>query len=135
MTQYGEAMRSYAALGLVLLAVPALAFAAKEGDYKGKVVGDRSADVTFRVKGKFVKAFAIDSVSASCGALTSVTVFVPEARIRDNNFRRRYTPVKGIDQKIRLRGSFDGKKASGTIRGGPTCVFKEEWAARRRSAD
>jgi len=128
-------MRRYAALGLVLLAVPTLAFAAKKGDYKGKVVGDRDADVTFRVEGKYVKAFAIDSVSASCGQLTTVTVFVPKARIRHNKFRRRYTPVQGIDQKIRLRGSFDGKKASGTIKGGPTCVYDEEWTARRRPAD
>jgi hypothetical protein len=125
-------MRRFILISLIALAVPALALAAQEGRYEGKVVGDPEGDVTFKVEGKYVRKFKIDSVTATCYPLTAVTVFVPRARIRDNKFRRNYKPVPDDDHVIKLRGRFDGQKASGTVEGGPNCVYQEEWRAKRQ---
>lgn len=114
------------------LLVPALALAAPEGRYKGKVVGDPSGDVTFKVVGKRLKNFKIDSVTATCYPLTAVTVYVPWARIRGNTFSRTYRPDPDSEHRIKLRGSFDGAKARGTVEGGPNCVYREKWTARKR---
>jgi hypothetical protein len=123
-------MRRLILISLIALAIPALAFAAQEGKYKGKVVGDPEGDVTFKVEGNKVKRFKIDSVTATCYPLTAVTVFVPKARIRDNKFRRNYRPDPDGEHVIKLRGKFDGQKASGTVKGGPNCVYEEEWKAK-----
>jgi hypothetical protein len=125
-------MRRLIVISLIALAIPALALAAKEGKYKGHVVGDKDGDVTFKVEGKYVKKFKIDSVTATCYPLTAVTVFVPKARIRDNKFSRNYKPLADDEHVIKLRGKFDGKKASGTVKGGPNCVYQEEWKATLR---
>ena len=125
-------MRRITLTALIALAVPALALAAREGRYEGKVVGDPEGDVTFKVVDRKVKNFKIDSVTATCYPLTAVTVFVPKARIRDNKFRRNYRPDPDSEHVIRLRGKFDGKKASGTVKGGPNCVYEEEWTAKRQ---
>jgi hypothetical protein len=123
-------MRRLTLISLIALAVPALALAAQEGKYRGHVVGDPDGDVTFKVVGRKVKNFKIDSVTATCYPLTAVTVFVPKARIRDNKFRRNYKPLEDDEHVIKLRGKFDGKKASGTVKGGPNCVYQEEWKAK-----
>jgi hypothetical protein len=125
-------MRRFILISLIALAIPALALAAQEGKYKGKVVGDPEGDVTFKVEGKYVKKFKIDSVTATCYPLTAVTVYVPKARIRDNKFRRNYKPVPDDDHVIKLRGRFIGERAKGTVEGGPNCVYQEEWKARLR---
>ena len=125
-------MRRVILISLIALAIPALALAAQEGKYKGKVVGDPEGDVTFKVEGKYVRKFKIDSVTATCYPLTAVTVFVPKARIRDNAFRRNYRPDPDGEHVIKLRGRFDGQKASGTVKGGPNCVYEEEWRAKRQ---
>ncbi len=36
------------------------------------------------------------------------------------------------EHRIKLRGSFDGSKARGIVEGGPNCVYKEKWTARKR---
>ena len=129
---YRDPMRRLILIALVALAVPALALAAKEGKYKGKVVGDPSGDVTFKVVGNKVKKFKIDSVTATCYPLTAVTVYVPSAKIKDNKFSRNYKPLPDDDHVIKLRGKFDGQKATGTVKGGPNCVYEEKWKASRR---
>ena len=125
-------MRRLILISLIALAIPALALAAQEGKYKGHVVGDKEGDVTFKVEGKYVKKFKIDSVTATCYPLTAVTVFVPKARIKDNKFSRNYKPLPDDEHVIKLRGKFDGKKATGTVKGGPNCVYQEEWKATLR---
>lgn len=112
--------------------LPALALAAPEGKYSGKVKGDSTPkNVTFKVVGNKVKKFEIDSVTATCYPLTAVTVFVPEAKIKNNKFSRNYKPLPDDDHVVKLRGSFDGGKASGTVEGGPNCVYKAKWTARK----
>jgi hypothetical protein len=123
-------MRQAILISLLALAIPALALAAQEGKYKGKVVGDPEGDVTFKVEGNKVKKFKIDSVTATCYPLTAVTVFVPSAKIKDNKFRRNYRPDPDSEHVIKLRGKFDGQKANGTVKGGPNCVYQEEWRAK-----
>jgi hypothetical protein len=125
-------MRRLTLAAAVALFVPALALAAPEGRYKGKVVGDSSGDVTFKVVGNKLKNFKIDSVTATCYPLTAVTVFVPSVRIRGNSFSTTYRPEPSSEHRIKLRGSFDGAKARGTVEGGPNCVYKEKWTARKR---
>ena len=128
--RYGAWMRRFILISLIALAMPALALAAQEGKYKGKVVGDPDGDVTFKVVDNKVKNFKIDSVTATCYPLTAVTVFVPKARIKDNKFSRNYRPDPDSEHVIKLRGKFDGQKASGTVKGGPNCVYEEEWRAK-----
>lgn len=125
-------MRKGATIAAIALAVPAIALAAPEGRYKGKVAGDPDGDVTFKVVGNKVKNFKIDSVTATCYPLTAVTVFVPSARIRDNRFSRTYRPDPDSEHRIKLRGRFEGGRATGTVEGGPTCVYEEKWRARKR---
>ena len=125
-------MRRLILISLIALTIPALALAAQEGKYEGHVVGDKDGDVTFKVVGNKVKKFKIDSVTATCYPLTAVTVFVPSAKIRDNKFRRNYKPLPDDEHVIKLRGKFDGKKATGTVKGGPNCVYEEEWKATLR---
>ena len=125
-------MRRVTVIALIALVIPALALAAQEGKYKGKVVGDPDGDVTFKVVGSKVKNFKIDSVTATCYPLTAVTVFVPSARIRDNKFSRNYRPDPDSEHVIRLRGKFEGNRATGTVKGGPSCVYQEEWRAKRQ---
>jgi hypothetical protein len=125
-------MHRLAPIALIALVIPAIALAAPEGRYKGKVVGDRDGDVTFKVVGNKVKKFKIDSVTATCYPLTAVTVYVPEARIRGNKFSRTYKPLADSEHRIKLKGSFDGAKARGTVEGGPNCVYRERWTARKR---
>ena len=124
-------MRRATVIVLIALALPALAFAAPAGKYRGKVVGD-SGKVTFRVVGNKLKKFTIDGVGATCpGGFTLVTVYVPEAKIKaDGTFYRRYKPVADADQKITLKGRFNGSRAKGTVKGGPLCVYKESWTAK-----
>jgi len=130
---YLETMRRLSlAVLIALLAPAALALSAPEGRYKGKVVGDPDGDVTFKVVGKKVKKFKIDSVTATCYPLTAVTVFVPEAKIKNNRFSRNYKPLPDDEHVVKLRGRFNGSKASGTVEGGPNCVYKEKWTAKRR---
>lgn len=125
-------MRRLAPIALVAFAATAaLALAAPEGRYKGHVVGDKSGDVTFKVVGNKVKKFKIDSVTATCYPLTAVTVYVPEAKIKGNKFSRNYKPLADSEHVIKLRGKFDGSKASGTVEGGPNCVYKEKWTAKK----
>ena len=116
---------------LIALVVPAIALAAPAGRYKGKVVGD-SGKVTFKVVGNKLKKFTIDGVGATCpGGFQLVTVYVPEAKIKsDGTFYKRYKPVKDVDQKVTLKGRFNGSKAKGTVKGGPLCVYKESWTAK-----
>ena len=126
-------MRRLTATAVVALAVPAIALAAPEGKYKGKVVGDKSGDVTFKVVGKKLKKFKIDSVTASCYPLTAVTVFVPSAKIKkDGTFSKTYRPVPDSEHRIKLKGRFDGSKVKGSVKGGPNCVYSEKWTARKR---
>ena len=126
-------MRRLALLVLLsTLAAASLALAAPAGPYKGKVVGDDSGDVTFKVVGNKVKKFKIDSVTATCYPLTAVTVYVPEAKIRNGAFSRTYRPEPTNEHRIKLKGRFDGAKARGSVEGGPNCVYKAKWTARMR---
>lgn len=125
-------MRRFTPIAVIALAVPAIALAAPAGKYKGKVVGDPSGDVTFKVVGSYLKKFKIDSVTATCYPLTAVTVYVPSAKIKGNSFSRNYKPVADSEQRIKLKGRFNGSKASGTVEGGPNCQYKEKWTARKR---
>ena len=125
-------MRRFALLVLIVLAVPAVALAVPQGRYKGKVVGDPSGDVTFKVVGSKLKNFKIDSVTATCYPLTAVTVFVPSVRIKGNSFATTYRPEPSSEHRIKLRGRFDGSRVRGTVEGGPNCVYREKWTARKR---
>jgi hypothetical protein len=118
---------------LLVLALPALALAAKEGKYKGKVVDD-SGKVTFKVDGNKVKKFAIDGVYANCyGGGMLVSVYVPSAKIKgDNTFRKRYVPDPDSDFHVILKGRFDGQKASGKVTGEGVCGYEEKWKANLR---
>lgn len=126
-------MRRLTALSAIALVVPALALAAPEGKYSGKIKGDSTKDnVTFKVVGNKVKKFEVKSVTATCYPLTAVTVFVPEAKIRkDGSFSKNYKPLPDDDHVVKLRGKFTGGKASGTIKGGPNCVYDAKWSARK----
>jgi hypothetical protein len=127
------AMRKLTGALVLALVIPALALAAPAGRYKGRVTGD-SGKVTFKVVGNKLKKFTIDGVGATCpSGFMLVTVYVPEAKIkRDGTFFRRYRPVQDVDQTITLKGRFSGGKASGTVKAGPLCVYKEKWTARKR---
>ena len=119
------------------LALPVVATAAAPtaGKYRGKVVGD-SGKVSFSVssnKRKLLK-FKIDGVGATCPAgFQLITVYVPSARITAaGRFSAKYKPIKGVDQTIELSGRFVTKtRATGTVKAGPLCVYKEKWTARR----
>ena len=125
-------MRRYISLSLIALAIPALALAAPAGKYSGKIKGDSTPkNVTFKVVGNKVKKFEVKSVTATCYPLTAVTVYVPEAKIRNNRFSRNYKPLPDDDHVVKLRGQFNGSKASGTVEGGPNCVYKAKWSASR----
>ncbi|MDP8911616.1 MAG: hypothetical protein M3M94_06085 [Actinomycetota bacterium] len=127
-----------AVLIALALALPAMAVAAvpSAGKYRGKVVAD-SGKVSFSVsrdKRKLLK-FTIDGVGATCPAgFQLVTVYVPSARIsRTGRFSAKYKPLKGVDQTVELSGRFVTKtRATGTVKAGPLCVYKERWTARRR---
>ena len=126
-------MRRFALIALIATILPAIALAAPAGKYKGKVVGDPSGDVTFKVVGNKMKNFKIDSVTATCYPLTAVTVFVPSVKIKaDNTFSKTYRPEPSSEHRIKLRGRFEGERASGRVSGGPNCVYKEKWKARKR---
>jgi hypothetical protein len=125
-------MRRVAALVLIALAVPALALAAPEGKYRGKVVGD-SGKVSFTVGGGKVKKFTIDGVYANCyGGGMLMTVYVPAARIRNNRFSRTYRPEPDSEFQVTLKGRFSGSKAAGTVKGEGLCGYEEKWTARKR---
>ena len=113
------------ALAISLVAIPAVALAAPAGTYRG-------GGVSFEVSGGKVREFRT-TVTAICpSGSTRIKVRAPAARIRDNRFRRRYKPIRTIDQKVTVKGRFRGRRASGTVRGGPICVFSEGWRARKR---
>ena len=119
------------------LALPVVATAAapSAGKYRGKVVGD-SGKVSFSVssnKRKLLK-FKIDGVGGTCPAgFQLITVYVPSARITAaGRFSAKYKPIKGVEQTVELSGRFVTKtRATGTLKAGPLCVYKEKWAARR----
>ena len=125
-------MRRLTATAALALAVPALALAAPEGKYRGKVVGD-SGKVSFRVDGNKVKRFTIDGVYANCyGGNMLMSVYVPSARIRNNRFSKTYRPEPDSEFHVVLKGRFDGSKASGTVKGEGLCGYEEKWTARKR---
>jgi len=124
-------VRRFIAMALVALIVPALALAAPAGKYKGKVKGD-SGKVSFKVKGSKVKNFEIDGVYANCyGGNMLMSVYVPSAKIKNNKFRRRYVPDQSSDFHVILKGSFNGSKASGSVKGEGVCGYEEKWTAKR----
>ncbi len=121
---------------VLVLPVVATAAAPSAGKYRGKVVDD-SGKVSFSVaanKRKLLK-FKIDGVGATCpSGFMLITVSVPSARVTAaGRFSAKYKPVANIDQTIRLAGRFVTKtRAVGTVRGGPLCVYREKWTARKR---
>ena len=125
-------------LAATVLAVPVVAAAAtpSAGKYRGKVVGD-SGKVSFSVaasKRKLLK-FTINGVGATCpGGFVLITVYVPSARITAaGRFSAKYKPVAGTDQTVELAGRFVTKtRATGTVKAGPLCVYKEKWTATKR---
>ena len=125
-------MRRVAAFTAIALAIPALALAAPEGRYRGKVVDD-SGKVSFRVDGNKVKRFTIDGVYANCyGGNMLMSVYVPSARIRNNRFSKAYRPDPDSEFRVILRGRFKGSRASGTVKGEGVCGYEEKWTARKR---
>jgi hypothetical protein len=118
------------AVGIAIL-LPALALAAPEGKYKGKVVND-SGKVSFKVDGNNVKKFEIDGVYADCyGGGMLMSVYVPKAAIKNNRFSKTYVPEPGYDFHVILKGRFDGSKASGTVEGEGLCGYEEKWTAKK----
>ena len=125
-------MRRPIAAALIALAIPAIALAAPEGRYRGKVVGD-SGKVSFRVDGNRVKKFTIDGVYANCyGGGMLMSVYVPSARIRNNRFSKTYRPDPDAEFHVILKGRFSGSRASGTVKGEGLCGYEEKWTARKR---
>ena len=125
-------MRRLALGALVVLVLPALALAAPEGKYRGKVTDD-SGKVSFRVDGNKVKKFTIDGVYANCyGGGMLMSVYVPAAKIRGNRFSKTYRPEPDSEFHVILKGRFDGGKASGTVKGEGLCGYEEKWTARKR---
>ena len=127
-----------AVLAASALALPAMAGAAapSAGKYRGKVVRD-SGKVSFSVSrtGRTLLKFTIDGVGATCsGGFQLVTVDVPKARITAaGRFSAKYKPVKGADQTVALSGRFATRtRATGIVKGGPLCVYREKWTARKR---
>jgi hypothetical protein len=128
---YRGRMRRLAVIVAIAAVVPALALAAPAGRYAGRTEG--GGKVTFKVSGGKVRGFRVASVVAICpSGLTQIQAYVPAARIRNGRFYRRYTPIRSVDQNVTLRGRFRGGKASGTVKGGPTCVYSQSWRARKR---
>jgi len=119
---------------LAALAVPALALAAPAGKYKGQATAQdgkfRYGKVTFTVKGSSIRNLTIRGVTTSgCGGFKDVVV--PSLKIRGSSFSGTYKPVKGVDDKITVKGSFKGSKASGTFKEGPACVNRGRFTAKR----
>lgn len=124
-------MRRLAGIFLIVVLLPTLAFAASEGKYTGKVVGD-SGKVTFKVEGSKVRKFTIDGVYANCyGGNMLMTVFVPSAKIENNRFSKRYVPDPESDFQVTVKGRFDGSKATGTVLGEGVCGYEESWTAKK----
>jgi hypothetical protein len=126
-------MRRLAALVLIAVSVPAaLALAAPEGKYSGKVKDD-GGKVKFKVDGNKVKKFEIDGVYANCyGGGMLISVHVPSAKIKDNKFRKRYVPDPEVEFHVILKGSFNGSKASGSVKGEGVCGYEEKWSAKKK---
>lgn len=126
-------MRRLAALALIAFSVPAaLALAAPEGKYAGKVKDD-SGKVKFKVVGNKVKKFEIDGVYANCyGGGMLISVHVPAAKIKNNKFRKRYVPDPEVEFHVILKGSFNGSKASGSVLGEGVCGYEEKWSAKKK---
>jgi hypothetical protein len=126
-------MGRFIVISLIALALPAIALAAPEGKYKGKVVDD-SGKVSFKVDGNKVKKFEIDGVYANCfGGGMLVSVFVPSAKIKaGGKFRKRYVPDPSSDFHVILKGDFDGDKVSGKVIGEGVCGYEEKWKAHLR---
>ena len=124
-------MRRFIGVLSIGLVVPALAFAAAEGKYKGQVVDD-SGKVKFKVDGSKVKKFEIDGVYADCyGGGQLISVFVPSAKIKGNSFHAEYIPDAESDFMVTLDGKFNRSKASGTVLGEGVCGYEEEWTAKK----
>ena len=118
-------------LAIAALLIPAVALAAPEGNYKGTVTGD-SGKVKFKVDGSKVKKFEIDGVYADCyGGGQLITVFVPQAKIKNNSFKTTYIPDPESDFMVTLEGKFNGSKASGTVLGEGVCGYEDEWTAKK----
>jgi len=121
-------------LGLLALAVPALAVAAPAGSYQGKATAMdgkfRYGKVTFKVQGSTIRNLRIEGVTTSgCGGFKDV--IVPKLTIKGNRFSGTYKPVASVDDKITVKGSFSGSKATATFKEGPTCVNRGRFTAKR----
>ncbi len=130
--------RKLALLGVVVLALPVVASAAapSPGTYRGKVVQD-SGKVSFSVSanGRKLLKFKINGVGATCpGGFQLITVYVPSARITaTGRFSAKYKPVAGTDQTVQLAGRFVTRtRATGTVKAGDLCVYREKWNATKR---
>jgi hypothetical protein len=87
--------------------------------------------VTFTVRGNKIRNFKIEGVTTSgCGGYKNVVV--PSIKIRGKKFSAVYIPIPGIDDKIRVKGSFNGNKATGTFSEGPLCSNAGKFKATRR---
>jgi hypothetical protein len=101
------------------------------GKYRGNVTDD-AGKVTFEVVGNKLKRFRIDEVGAVCPdgfLLVRVRVVATKIR-RDGTFHKRYRPNPERDQWITLDGRFHGRRATGTVTGGPRCEYQASWTAR-----
>ena len=121
-------------LCLLALAVPALAMAAPAGSYKGQATAMdgkfKYGKVTFKVKGSTIRDLRIEGVTTSgCGGFKDV--IVPKLTITGNRFSGTYKPVPGVDDKITVKGSFSGSRATATFKEGPTCVNRGRFTAKR----
>ena len=88
--------------------------------------------VTFKVSGNKIVKFKIEGVTTSgCGGYKNV--LVPRITIKKNKtFSVVYTPIPGIDDKVRVKGKFNGNKVTGTFSEGPLCSNAGKFRATRQ---
>lgn len=87
--------------------------------------------VSFKVSGKRIRNFIVEGVTTSgCGGYKNVVV--PRINIKNGKFSAVYTPIPGINDKIRVKGKFSGTKATGTFSEGPLCSNAGKFKATRQ---
>lgn len=127
-----------AALAVAAVAAP-VAFAAGDGKYKGHVKGDKSAEVTVKVKDNRVTKF-VGNVYASCGLSNFIiTVAYPpagmkgaSAKIKNGKFKVVFKGSPDVeDDKRTVKGTFSGSKVSGSIKVEGLCSADDEYTAKR----
>lgn len=83
----------------------------------------RYGKVSFTTSGSTMRNLKIEGVTTSgCGGYKSV--IVPKLKIKGGKFSANYIPFPGLNDRIIVRGSIKGSRASGVFAEGPIDVGK-----------